>query len=79
MEVDQLPELHQGCNIEPRIILNLHAVAAMLVQHPVRNQKLITARKRDLHQARTERSTPSNQRYPLAKVGMMRVINLGCA
>ncbi len=60
-------------------MLNLHAVAAMLVQHPVSDQKLIASRKLNLHQARTEGSTPSNQGYRLAKMGMVRIINLRCA
>ncbi len=79
MKVDQLAQLQQSCDIEPWLCHNIHAVAAMFVQHPVGNHKLIAQRKLYLHKARTEGGTPSNQCYRLATVGMMRVINLRSA
>lgn len=61
MQVDQLAQLQQSSDIESWLGPDFHAVAAMLIQHPVGNQKLIALRKLHLDQARTEGGTPSNQ------------------
>jgi hypothetical protein len=55
---------------------DLHAVARMLIQHPLRDNKLIAAWKNNLNLMQAKCSTPPNNRDFITASRMVRVVDL---
>jgi len=54
---------------------NLHAPATLFIEHPLRNHKLIAARKGYLHVMLAEGRTSSDNRDRRSAVRMVRIVN----
>lgn len=58
---------------------NLHPMAEIFIQHPLRNQNLTSNGKRHLYLVRSEVRTLSHHRHGVAIVRMVRVVDRGSA
>ena len=73
----QIPESQQGCYRKDRSFDDLHAPTKVFIQHPLRNNKLTSARKHDLYLMHAERRTLPNNGDLLSVTRMVLVMNLG--
>jgi len=75
LRTQQIVEHEQGPSLQVGTLNNSHVAAARFVQHPLRNDQLISARQRHLHVACSiGRALPHN-RDSLLIEGVKRVID----
>jgi hypothetical protein len=73
--VEQNSKCLQSGKSHRRLQGNLHALATLFIEHPLRNDKLIAARKCYLNLMLAEGRTSSNDRDSHSAVRMMRIVN----
>ena len=77
LRTHQISKRLQGIKRKHGLLENLHATATLFIKHPLRNHKLKAVRKLHLKllSGLTGKRNAANQRYSLAKLRMMRIVN----
>ncbi len=75
MRVEQNSQRLQSGKSHHRLHGDLHALATLFIEHPLRNNKLIAVRKCYLNLMLTEGLTSPNYSDRHSALGMMRIVN----
>ncbi len=76
LRINQRAQGQQCSQMECGTFHDFHAPAGLLIQHPLRNKKLVSTWKSDLHLMKPERGALPHQRHNLAALRMKGVVNL---